>query len=305
MIHPLRRDITGRVDGCTLTFTVDETEPRYFIVEIDDLPLLGIVLDPPEAQTLCSEDTDVVDAGEILRRLTAGEDATNAFMQAIAMAMQAGKALYVPSGCYEVETLHLQQVKGLLIYLAPGCLIRVRPSLHGESAHVHGLWLDACEDVGILGRSCIDHQGYEHQALGGNNYQHGLLSYFVPNALCPFLTQSPLNITNCRNITVDGLTVRNSRNFCVNVRHSDDIHLLRMKLLTPAACTPGYGDGFQVNSCRDVLIENSFCISNDDCFTAGHYFYSIDDRSTERITVRGLLGWNARANGLRLGFHTH
>jgi len=304
-VHPLVHRVPVQIDGNAVTFTAHAGSPRYYLVEIDDLPLLAIVLDAYESAAPQPGDTGVVDAGVFLQGLQPDDDATPAIRQAIAVAVHEGKTLYLPSGTYTVDTITLHRITGLTLYFAPGCLLRIRPSLGGESRHVHGIWLDECEDITLSGRGMLDHQGYEHFALAGNPYQHGLLSYYVPNAECPFLTQSPINITRCARIVINDLLVCNSRNFNVNIRHSDAVSMRGVKIVTPGASTPEYGDGFQINSSRDVELIDCFCWSNDDYVAVGHYFYSIDDRSTERVLVQGLVGWNGRANGVRLGFYTH
>jgi hypothetical protein len=203
-----------------------------------------------------------------------------------------------------VTQLHLQRGRNFRLYLSPGCLLKIKPSRHGENDHRHGLWLQDCDDVAVLGRGCIDHQAYEHYVHGRNNYQHGLVDYYTANDLCPWLTQSPLFITGSRRIRVDGLMIRNGRNFNVNCRNCDDLTLRRIKILSPPACTPEYADGINTGSCHRVLVENCLVACNDDCFASGHYFATHDTRTSEDHVVRGMLGWNLRASAVRLGFHT-
>jgi len=112
-------------------------------------------------------------------------------------------------------------------------------------------------------------------------------------------------ITHSQNIVVEGLTVRNGRNFNVNLRRCDNVTLRHCKVLTPPASVPEFTDGYQINSCHDTLLENCFAFCNDDCIAAGHYFYSHDDREMTNTVVRGFVGWNPRANGMRIGFYSH
>jgi hypothetical protein len=127
----------------------------------------------------------------------------------------------------------------------------------------------------------------------------------VPSALNPYTTESPLFIHNSRDVVVEGLIVRNARNFNVNLHRSDRVTLRRVKVITPPASVPEFTDGYQINSCHDTLLENCFAFCNDDCIASGHYFYSHDDRESRNLVVRGFVGWNHRANGMRIGFYTH
>ena len=301
-VHPFRRAIQGHAEGRLLTFATGPREPRYFIVHLNELPPLMLVIEAPEKDPPRPDDTEVIDAAGYLSDRAGATDQTENFQRAFAAANQSGKTLLVSAGTYRVTQLHVKNGRNFRLYLAPGCLLKIAPSTHGENLHRHGLWLQDCEDVAVLGRGCIDHQAYEHYVLGRNQYQHGIVDYYTANELCPWLTQSPLFITGSRRILVDGLTIRNGRNFNVNCRNSDDVTLRRLKILTPPACTPEYADGINTSSCRRVLAEDCLVTCNDDCFASGHYFATYDNRSSENHIIRRMLGWNMRASAVRLGF---
>ncbi|RPJ41159.1 MAG: hypothetical protein EHM21_13585, partial [Chloroflexi bacterium] len=301
-IHPQRRRIQGRQEGRSIFFTATPATPRYYLVNIRGLPLLCILLDPPEEHVPARDGEDVVDLQPYLDDLS---DLGEAMRQAAQAVNGKGKTLYVPPGEYLSDTIRLEGLTRCQVYFAPGVLIRTRICGPGENIHRHGLWIDACQDLVINGRGCLDHQGYENFLGGRNDYKHGLLSWAVPSRLNPYLTESPLFVTNSQRITIDGLTVRNGRNFNVNIRRCDQVTLRRCKVITPPASVPEFTDGYQINACRDTLLEDCFAFCNDDCIASGHYFYSHDDRESEGFTARGFVGWNHRANGIRLGFYTH
>lgn len=302
-VHPLRRAIQGRASGRTLTFAAGIRAPRYLIVRINELPPLMVVIDPPEKDPPLPGDPSVLDATAFLSDPGGVADQTAHFQRAFAAANGSAKTLYVPPGTYSVTQLRIQDGHDFSLYLAPGCLLRVKPSPAGENEHRHGLWLQNCDHVAVLGRGCIDHQAYEHYVQGGNQYQHGMVDYYTPNDMCPWITQSPLFITNSREILVDGITIRNGRNFNLNCRNCDDLTLRRVKILTPPACSPEYADGINTGSCQRVLIEDCLVACNDDCFASGHYFATYDSRPSQDHVIRGMVGWNMRANAVRLGFY--
>ena len=304
-VHPLRRGIAASACGRVLTFRSGCVEPRYLIVRLNELPPLFIILDSPETDIPRSGDAAVIDGAAYLTDDTGRIDQTECFRRVFEAASGSGKTLLVPGGIYAITQLHLQRLRNFRVYFARGCLLKVKPSAHGENEHRHGLWLEDCEDVTISGRGCIDHQAYEHYVLGGNQYQHGMVNYYTSNELCPWITQSPLFITGSRRIRVEGITIRNGRNFNVNCRNCDDLELRYLKILTPPACTPEYADGINTGSCRRVRIENCLVASNDDCFASGHYFSTHDSRSSEDHMIRGLVGWTLRGSGARLGFYAN
>jgi len=53
------------------------------------------------------------------------------------------------------------------------------------------------------------------------------------------------------------------------------------------------------------LVDGCLAACNDDCFASGHYFSSYDFRPSRNHTISGMLGWNMRANAVRLGFFTN
>jgi hypothetical protein len=302
VIHPKRRKICGALQGDTLRFTVGAFEPRYLMVNFVDLPLLCLFIDPPEKDVPARDEAGVIDLADYLAQ---SADATDAFHWAIREVNGTGRTLFVPAGEYDVGTIHIQNAARCRIYFQPGAILRTRISPPGANEHRHGLWLENCRDITIHGRGCVDQQGYEQFAGGRNDYKHGMIGWEVPSALNPYTTQSPLFITHSQNIVVEGLVVRNGRNFNVNVRRCDSVTLRGCKVLTPPASVPEFTDGYQINACHDTLLENCFAFCNDDCIACGHYFYSHDDREQTNTVARGFLGWNARANGVRIGFYSH
>jgi hypothetical protein len=301
-VSPSRRGTAPVAEGRILRFETGDAEPRYFVVRINGLPPLMLAIDSPEADVPVPSGPGVVDGGAFLSDPTGASDQTADFQRALAAASVAAGTLVVPPGVFSVTGLCLRQAAGVRIHLSPGCLIKVRPSAPGANEHRHGLWIRDCSDISVTGRGCIDHQAYEHYVLAGNNYQDGMVDYYTANDACPWTTQSPLFITGSRRIRVEGITIRNGRNFNINCRGCDDVVIRGVRILTPAACTPEYADGINTGSCRGVLVENCLVAANDDSFASGHYLGSHDRRASANHVVRGLLGWNLRGSGARLGF---
>jgi hypothetical protein len=301
-IYTIKEKIAAKKSDNVLHFTVRrKKEPYYFIIRIDQLPPLMLAID--RLETIRAASSSIINANSFLTDATGSMDQTEGMQKAFDAANGTGKILYVPSGVYLIDQLHIVQGHDFTIYLAPGCLFKVRPSAGRENHHRHGLWLQDCRNLTVLGPGGIDQQAYEHYALYQNNYQDGMVDYYTSNELCPWISQSPLFITGSQHILVDGLVIRNGRNFNINARGCDDLTLRRIKILTPPACTPEYADGINTSSCRQVLVEDCLVACNDDCFASGHYFATWDHRASADHIVRRMLGWNMRADAVRLGFY--
>jgi hypothetical protein len=121
---------------------------------------------------------------------------------------------------------------------------------------------------------------------------------------------SPIFIYQSKNVTVEGLLARNGRSWNCRGSMSDRVRIRNCKIVTPPACMPEWTDGYNFCSCQDLLIENCFAFCNDDGFASGHYFpwpecptcrFPHDRREQKNYAIRGLLVWNPRANGIRIG----
>jgi polygalacturonase len=218
-----------------------------------------------------------------------------------------GKTLYIPRGEYLTDEIVIHNCKALSIYLDADALIRIKTSPTGENVQNRGIWIDHSEEIKIYGRGVLDHQGYENFRDGRNDYHYGFPGYDfyfkfedIP-AHDPFL-QSPILITYSKNVSVEGLVIRNSRNYNFNVRHSDHITVRGIKIITPAGSVPENTDGINVGSVQDMLIDNCLVYCNDDPFAFGHNLLPYDNRSVKNLTIRKMTGWNPRANGVRLGW---
>lgn len=278
--------------------------PGYFVIEADGYPPFVLMIDPPEPDVPNREGSEVLDLATVMTDSMSVTDRTAAIEDALKKAANDKLIAFVPAGVYKVGPIRIHNLDHLQLYMAPGSLLRTEVSPAGENVHSHGLWIQDSNDLHLWGRGALDHQGFGNFAHGRNAYNHGLVSYFVSNDLCPWLTQSPLFMLRCQRVNIEGLLLRNARNMNANIRRCDNVTLRRVKLLTPPASTPEYADGFHFNSSVDVSVLDCLAFCNDDCFASGHYTY-FDNRDSGTHVVDGLVGWNPRANGIRLGFSTY
>lgn len=111
-----------------------------------------------------------------------------------------------------------------------------------------------------------------------------------------------LSVTNCENLTVDGVFFRSTRGWTNTVTNSVNTVYRNVKVFSH---TGTWGlDGINPVSCKGFLIEDCFIRTRDDCIAVkangnpDNY-----DLSCRDVTVRGcqLVGWD-HADGMTLGF---
>jgi hypothetical protein len=323
-IHPKRREVKAAIDGKTLRFTVENSEPRYFVIEVNDLPPFCLLVDPPEKDAPSRTADNVVDAANYLDDATGKRDQTEGFAKAIAAMKGTKKILYVPAGIYLTDTIKIHDASEFSIYLAPGCMIRTKTSPPGKNLHAQGLSIENSHNINIFGRGYLDHQAYENFRIAGNDFHHRGESdldpkqrykkeepkgVFKPYLAVPALSQAAVLVARSHDIEIEGLAVRNSRCFNYNILACDRIAIRGCKALSPPACTPEWTDAIDVVATDSLSIDGFFGYTSDDCFAWGNIpdygplVELADSRPLTNCTVRNLVGWNTRANGIRLGWY--
>ncbi len=304
-IYPKRTHVLARVSGNELSFTLRRSRSPFYLVSVNHLPMFVILMESPEAVRSLPEGEEQVSLKDFCEGTVT--DYTEVFRKAIDSVNGTGKTLVVPPGEYLTEEIRIENGHDFNIFLAPGSLIRIKTSPAGENLPSAGILMKHCRNIRITGNGCLDHQAYENFHGGRNDYHHGFPGYdfyfkfedIKPNSI---YLQSPLMLIYSKNITVEGLLIRNGRNYNINSRHCDDIVIRNVKVITPAGSVPENTDGINIGSYHNFRIEHSFVYCNDDCFSMGHNLLPYDNRSATGLVIDGLMGWNPRANGLRLGW---
>lgn len=107
-----------------------------------------------------------------------------------------------------------------------------------------------------------------------------------------------VEITNSKNVEIDGITVINPKHYTVLGGQSQGITIRNLK----AFSSRGWSDGIDLMSCSDVLAEGLFMRNSDDCIAlyAHRGDYSGDARN---ITVRNSTLWADVAHPINIGTH--
>ena len=169
-------------------------------------------------------------------------------------------------GVHRIGEVHLQS--GQRYYLAGG-------------AYVYGNFVgDDVENVKIYGRGILNREQDD-----------------------PEKYPSFVWLNHCRDITLDGLTLLgDAKGWCVTQRWCEALRYRNLKIVVTGPNT----DGFDILSCRDVLLEDSFIRNWDDCVTLkAQPTQKGENFNTENVTVKNCVFWADLAQALEIGYETN
>lgn len=110
--------------------------------------------------------------------------------------------------------------------------------------------------------------------------------------------QRGIEITHSARVELDGITFVNPRYYTVHGGQSRHLVLRNLKSFS----SEGWGDGIDLMSCRDVLVEGAFLRNSDDCIAIyGHRWEFKGD--ARDITIRDSTLWADVAHPVNIGTH--
>lgn len=206
--------------------------------------------------------------------------------------------LYFGPGEHEIEEIEMKSNQ--TIYLDEGCVLYAR---------IHAI---DCDNIKILGRGILDNSRNKEQILFEVHEESTHAA--VRNAI----RKRPIQLEYCTNIEIDGITVRDSLVYNIHPRCCRNLHINNVKLIGNWRYN---SDGIDMHNCEDVLIENCFirtfddclCVKGMDCFYDGDLdkaVYEATHRNGQiyedfkNITVRNCVLWNDWGKCLEIGAET-
>ena len=175
---------------------------------------------------------------------------------------------YFGPGIHEPGLIDLHD--GEILYLAPGAWVKGNVRSIGT------------KDVVIRGRGVLDGSDVEKERASDRSPGSHNMIY----------------LDRTQNAKIEGITIFNSVNWTVFVRSSTGTRIDGVNILNPSN---NYGnDGFDIVSSSDVLVENTFVRTNDDCVVVKN----LDDVEVQNVLVRHSVFWNMATggNGIETGF---
>src|SRR5438552_2801296 len=208
-ISPLKLKLDGRITNATLSFSI--SEPRYLIVDIDNLRKLVIAIDRPETDKPAATGAGIFNVKDF------GGDVQRAAKEAA----KSGGIVYVPDGLHTLPELELSS--NVSLYLEPNAILRCdgkrddfKVRYHKKSRGRDGTWFiyttPGASNVRIFGRGTIDGNG--RQIVKETNIMTDLV---VPVNCTDFVLDGPVLrdsglwgviLAGCQNATI-----RNTKHF--------------------------------------------------------------------------------------------
>ncbi|CAN5192807.1 hypothetical protein BH11BAC6_BH11BAC6_02220 [soil metagenome] len=111
--------------------------------------------------------------------------------------------------------------------------------------------------------------------------------------------QRSIELNNCEDISIEDITLHNSTSWQVVPVQCSNVHINNIKVVSDQPSD----DGIDVVHCKNVLIENSFFRTKDDCVVIKSYLNDSTVKGTDSVLVRNCVFWNALwGNALEIGF---
>lgn len=237
--------------------------------------------------------------------------ATNALRLAIAKASAAGGGtVLVPAGSWLTGPIHL--LSNINLHVASGAVLAfsrdfsdyLPPVLtRWEGLEVYNysplVYARDCENVAVTGGGKLDGQGaawwpWKQTQKGAANELYEMASNGVPTesrvlAREGGLRPSFIQTVGCKNVLVEGVTLTNGPFWTIHPVYSENVIVRRVRVETNGP----NNDGCDPDSSRNVLIEDSFFTTGDDCVVIKSGLNEDGwrvGRPSENIVVRRLHG---------------
>ena len=113
----------------------------------------------------------------------------------------------------------------------------------------------------------------------------------------------PIEFNNCNNIKFLGISCLDPAGWCYNLYFSNNIVIDNIKIISSRA----NGDGISLQSCQNVVCENSFVRSWDDSLVVKNYPLWSNrnvEGTTKNIRFKNCLIWTDLAQSMEIGFET-
>lgn len=170
----------------------------------------------------------------------------------------------------KIHTPGIVQLKSnQTVYIAGGAVVR-------------GSFIaDSGKNIKIIGRGIIDNSMYKEQEA------------------------RPIEINQCQYVLLEGFIIADAKHWCCASFASKNVTYRNIKIVSDNAVD----DGIDIVGSRDVLVDNCFIKTKDDCIaikSGVNYFTKFNSSFTvDNIVVQNSVMWNGIwGNGLEIGFET-
>lgn len=252
-----------------------------------------------KSNTLTLETADADADGKVTKALNA---------KIARLSEKGGGRLVVPAGHWLTGRVELKS--NVELHLAEGCVLEFSASIadyqpavftRHEGIEVMGagafIYAENARNIALTGNGTVSGPPMDvemRRLPNGNSVVEKDIDYRMPVAdrLCDglegrtFYRPKSFAPVNCRNVLVEGVTFERSVLWNVNPIYCDNVII---RGITVNSVNVPSGDGIDISSCRNVLIEYSTLNCGDDCFTlkSGRAEDGVRvGRPTENVVIR-------------------
>jgi hypothetical protein len=287
-VRPKALGIPISRSGNTLTFTIDRPF-NYVVLRKDDLPpnwyyekqiLLCIFAEAPMTDVPSLSDATVHNIKTYSVDSTGTAVETQKINDAIsAISAAGGGTLYFTKGIYTTGTVRMKD--NVQVWVATGALVRAStstsdfPTVTSASRwgnHAFFYW-DHTVNARLRGHGTLD---MRKTKIGDPRHQMFAVA---------------------RRCVMEGVQIANSAVWTIHPTDCDSLTFRNVHVLNQEPCC--YVDQFDIDACRDVLLENCFSYGGDDatCIKS----VTATPKVFKNFTVRNSTFWSTTSNGLRAG----
>ncbi len=207
-----------------------------------------------------------------------GKTLETAAIQAMIDACPPGGTVKIPAGEYVVGTLKLKG--GMTFHLEEGAVLLGSTNLADYARDIQGaieapafdeclLYAENATNLTLSGKGVVDGRGYKEHFPEWISREDNVLGDR------PML----IRFVGCRNLTLNEVTLKNAASWCTHMVDCEDVVARGVTIDSQANKN---NDGFDLDGCKNVLIEYCTIFSGDDSICPK----STTTRITENITVR-------------------
>ena len=201
--------------------------------------------------------------------------------------------LYFGKGEHDVGDIHLQS--GQILFIDEGAVVYAT------------VFAKHAKNIKILGRGILDNSKnretilYEANVKGNTEAVNNVKRTHTVNLVC------------CEDVTVDGITIRDSLVYNMDCCSCKNVHISNIKII---GCWRFNSDGVHFSNCTDCSLTNSFLRTYDDSicvrgFANYEYKAFLDDISQEELSfacrdilIKNCTVWNDWGKCLQVGTET-
>lgn len=163
-----------------------------------------------------------------------------------------------------------------------------------EGAVVYGVvYAKDAENIKIAGRGILDSSPYRRGddfGEGGRDIYDDLIKHGIgKESVEAGYVCSNMIIHNCKNVTIEGITLKDSMFWSLIVRnHCENVLIDNIKIVGQWRYN---SDGIDICASKNVIVQNCFVRSFDDCFVARGAYLEGECKAVENVVVRNCVMW--------------